>query len=972
MTTKNRASQIGFFGLNGARVILGLTILICIDGFFGFLVVDSLLKSDLSNSIQALIFAFIIACASLLGIIISEILDRVIIIYWRGVSNKRLVKFEDDIKDRNNNEFPDVSLYDLYYDGEIWNDRYLLSYKQEIMTRWILILALLIAGYLIFLREIQQIGKPIEIVTTARFSKFVSEYALAILYFIIISLFLLLFSLKLVSERKWKDSLTECLREFFLIPSVILYPIILGTTQACFPHSNTGVTRLISILSISTISVMLFSLCILTFWISSKEKHGQQTKKTIREWTVLIFILIFLLLITLSISATIVGLYVDPRNILIPILILFMFLISSLFQIYLQIIQRTARKGRSDQKIFGVQTKDKSVQWCDLIVMYYGLFFNSVKDETQSKLETYQQMISGIYTYQSIYRYFTTATKESEKNIEGQENNISYKQGINEIDKENLEYIEYLSGFINSVELELNRENLEIAVRFYNSFKEAMLAYFLSSAFINVKKSWLADITAASYVINNDLVYDMIGGISNTGSLIFIYNNLKGYLPRKRAEGNARFLSTFLQNPGCNYELREKIVEENIEEIGYLFRWTRYLVTLSVNTTFCLTVARNKNTPSGTLVKLSEDHNDTDIIIAVAENPNTPPGTLVKLSEGHNDTDIIIAVAENPNTPPGTLVKLSEGHNDTDIIIAVAKNPSTLEETLVKLSEDQNDTDIIRAVAENPSTPEYILIILSENYHDNIEIIRAVAGNPNTSEDTLVEFSEMLGDKDNNYTWLYITVAGNPNTPPDTLVKLNEEHNDDINISFIVAGNPNTPPDTLAELNNKFSPLLNTYFDRSIHPEDYEYYARSIPFQVAENPNTPPDTLIKLSEDRNHTGLRIAVAENPNTPPDTLVKLSEDHNNADLRIAVAENPNTPPDTLDKLSEDHNNADLRIAVAENPNTPPDTLDKLSEDRNYYVHRAVAENPNTPPDTLDKLSEDRNYYVHRAAKNSLQFL
>jgi len=71
-----------------------------------------------------------------------------------------------------------------------------------------------------------------------------------------------------------------------------------------------------------------------------------------------------------------------------------------------------------------------------------------------------------------------------------------------------------------------------------------------------------------------------------------------------------------------------------------------------------ITVAKNLNTPTETLIELAKD-SDHIVRASVAGNSNTPKETLIELAK---DSVVFVraAVAGNPNTPAETLKKLAK------------------------------------------------------------------------------------------------------------------------------------------------------------------------------------------------------------------------------------------------------------------------------------------------------------------------
>ena len=980
MTKKIRASQIGFFGLNGARVILGLTILIIIDGIFSFNVIDTLLESDLSGSVLALIFALIIASANLLGIVISQFLDKFMVHYLKKVNNKRLAEFKTNIEEKNGNKLSDLSLYDLYFNGETWNDSNLLPYKQEIMTRWTLILALLLIGYSMSWRNSSDL---IESCVTG-FSQFISDFSLAILLGTLISLNFMLLSLKLVTERKFEDVLGEWGSQSLLLSSIIIYPII----QVEF-GSNLVIDSIFVMLQLILIFILSDSYFIHSR-TSSDDKFWVKIRGRIeKEWKPLVILLFpLLLLILVDMIQFFSDLYIPTPVLLFPVLFVTIFIYLLLLQIYKKIKQKTVKDDvtkESRQRVFGTQTEQKVVQWCDLIVMYYELFFYKVNYEILSKLEAYQLVINGVYTYQLIYQYFVKSIEEIEEKGKGGENNTLEDIGIIEIDKGNLEHIKYFNGFINSVKIELDREKLEIAMRFYSSLNEAILAYFVSFPFLNAEKSNLAEGKALSYVIDSTFVEDLIKRISKETLGIF-YRNVKD-----DEKINKEILYALLQNQNLDRELLRKIATEerntveNLAESSDNSSVLERLSALSGSEFASLreVLTSNFETPQTIILTLSEDrefhvrkaavkiikirlggfeklstYDDHNVRLAVASNKNTPPDILEKLSMD-DIWQVRSAVADNSMTSPVTVVTLSE---DRELYVreAAIKIIKTRLGGFEKLSMD-DIWQVRSAVAGSRNTSLGILEKLSMD--DIWQVRSAVADNKNTSLDIL----EKLCMDD---IWqVRSAVAGSSNTPPDILEKLSM---DDIwQVRSAVADNSATSPITVITLSEDRELYVREAATKIIKTRlgGFEKLSMDDIWQVrsavAGSRNTALDILEKLSMD-DIWQVRSAVAGSRNTALDILEKLSMD-DIWQVRSAVAGSRNTALDILEKLSMD-DIWQVRSAVAGSRNTALDILEKLSIDDIWQVRSAVAGSRNTPPDILEKLSMDDDYDVRSAVAGS----
>lgn len=124
-------------------------------------------------------------------------------------------------------------------------------------------------------------------------------------------------------------------------------------------------------------------------------------------------------------------------------------------------------------------------------------------------------------------------------------------------------------------------------------------------------------------------------------------------------------------------------------------------------------VALNQSTPARLLSELADDEMvDFDateerlryiVMEAVAKNTNTPSEDLIRLSESPSE-DVRAAVASNPKSPIDIIKKLSRDQSWL-VRLSVAKNPATEPEVLVHLAYDRI-TDVRAAVAINPRSPE--------------------------------------------------------------------------------------------------------------------------------------------------------------------------------------------------------------------------------------------------------------------------
>ena len=553
-------SQIGFFGLNGAKVIFGLIIFLILDAIFGFKVTNSLLKIDLPTSVQALIFAFIIACANLLGIIVGEILNLIFVIYWRKVNNIRLIKFQDDIKRMNKDKFPDIGVYHYFFNEMTWKDRYFRSFKQDFMTRLILILALLSAGYCIAILQVVHQYRKIIIPEEDIFSKFVNENSQLILLAIFGSLLLLFISLRITTEKNVKDILIA-LKDFFYFFPLLLYPLVILQLNLSSSYV------LLHIILLITMSFLAPAWIIENVDLSALEnnKPKEQERQRISIKTLLITLPI--LSCTLPVSLIIAQFsvlswfsWIVLLIMLILLVILFVFMCYIGRKVDKTIRNREKRNSKEKkQRFFGRGIENHSRLWFNLIITYYQLFFYGARNKTLSKVEQYQFVILGVYIYQAISKYFLKPIDKS-GNLEKSNNR---NQNI-ESEREHLNYIEYFKGIIDLVDTELQQEKIDIAIQFYNSLEDAILVYFVSDSYINTDgKGHLAEFAASLYVIDSDLVYELVKTISEESTLNQFYEEVKKH---HRDKIDRELLLVFLRNKNVSGQLLYSMKKEILKE----------------------------------------------------------------------------------------------------------------------------------------------------------------------------------------------------------------------------------------------------------------------------------------------------------------------------------------------------------------------------------------------------------------------
>ncbi len=202
-------------------------------------------------------------------------------------------------------------------------------------------------------------------------------------------------------------------------------------------------------------------------------------------------------------------------------------------------------------------------------------------------------------------------------------------------------------------------------------------------------------------------------------------------------------------------------------------------------------VAKNKNTPTEILNKISESSHDIFITRAICRNQNTPEKTLMKFAASA-DKDLRYTVSLNLNVTPAILDILSRDTSDR-VRTSVASNRKITPAIIDTLSKDEVPIVVI-TLSKNARVPAEKLIDLAKN--KNEFVADAIAENPNSPPEALRIIAGSAS---------YLTkekVAKNPTTPPDALAILGKDYFNTNAIFMLqqVALNPKTPIETLIGL----------------------------------------------------------------------------------------------------------------------------------------------------------------------------
>ena len=445
------ASQIGFFGLNGAKVILGLTILSILDGIFGFRVFNYFLDNPMviSTPILAIIVALIIACANLLGIIVNEVIDILIITYWRGVNEEKLAKLRQNISQyvgQESSNYPIASIFGTHilFDGNMWNDHYIQPYKQEILTRILLILSCyLIIGFVIFF-DTESKSLPL------------LDDSNIILWILAILTPLLLISFRIKSESIGEEKAKKIVSDAFLfILSLILtyslYPLSLRLSESYLMDRN-----------IDWKICWLILYCFILL-LSSSRKIMIVLREVIHEIRLGIY--------EKSIEQK--RLFGEIRK-------------DQWYDLIVYYYDFFFHRVDVVKQVTDAENVSKMSRYLSKIMDFYVFksfhrFF--MNKRRMSKTESYLSTITGVYVFKLIFNFFVNDSNESKINTNHPDYNPHDIVRATTLPLD-LDHIRQFNKTIDLVVEELKKENLDRAVELYNALDDQILVYFALGSYI--------------------------------------------------------------------------------------------------------------------------------------------------------------------------------------------------------------------------------------------------------------------------------------------------------------------------------------------------------------------------------------------------------------------------------------------------------------------------------------------------------
>ena len=876
MARESKTPQIGFFGLSGARIILGLVVLLIVDGFLFNLqltvflldsVTENMSGEDTSSNIiyattfLTLIFAFVIAGANLLGIIIGEVIDAVIVNYWNRINYWRLITFQKNIlqfypKDEEGtmqskyDENVGVYIPHLHLNGNVWDDVLFLSYKRDISTRLILILSLFLMGFFLVLIQWDDTMLP-DLGITVDLNK--------VLIAIITTILLLLISLRIKTEST-----------FFSLQTIgkILYKDMLPLIAwiAAIFSDNRGV----EIVVICGISVYMLLINSGILEITKVE--------TTRKW------LKYLPVLKSDLK-----------------------------------IKWMRQNKLSNARLFGKQTPD---QWYNLIVCYYELFFNSVNTRRLSKIESYLSVIMGVYISQSMGHIFERSDAKNEDNEETKSDGASVSP-ITPVDSHFIQQLEKTTKLILE---KLEIDNFESAMQLYQTLNEKILLYFtLGSYYREMKKSKgkesdnlsyrLTVEAVPSYIIESTDVAYFIGKMKSPNAL----ERLLGERFKEKISGDV--LLAIANNVNCTSDILEKILGERFKE--------------EISGAVLLAIANNANCTSDVLEKILGERFKEEIsgfvLLAIANNENCTSDVLEKIlgerfKEEINSV-VLEAIANNVNCTSDVLEKiLGERFKEeirVGVLLAIANNENCtsviLNNILEVKPEEKISSDTLFAIANNENcTSDILNDILKVKPEEKIssDVLSAVVEHPMITEHTLIY--GVIPHR--NCTSLVISDILNSDPDkifnPDQIINSNvleeiasSRHflvSDIINIAYGAFGTKITQRviDSIKE-----NPLIGDGADRDID-DDYHAYM-SVLEDVLDKNKKEGEFLANKNKKEDEF---LAIAKYKKSTPDMLTKVVEDTKSSTVFLAVVNHDVCTLDILETILEDKKNISSKVLEA----------------------------------------------------------
>ena len=998
MTTLTRGSripQIGFFGLNGAKVILGLTILLVVDGWvFNLYLSEYLLdltmsgttgmtetsktsNSDVmySTAFLTLIFGFVIAGANLLGIMIGEFVDSFVVNYWNRIFYNRITEFQSNIlsytRDEKNADAKEkgkskekidieaaydeaIGVYILHHhlNGKIWDDTLFLSYKQYFSTRIILILSLFLISFFLIFNQWKDNS-----LTTLEYSNTITTYfdnLVIILMSITIILFLLLLSLRVKIESSIRWVFGKLLYKDLL-------PLIMwGYIFIFLPN------------------ISLWGIVCVTF-----------------------FIIVYIILINSGLIEIRKDQESDANGIT-----------KHLKRLEYSFKWKWISNNKINKKrLFGKQTKN---QWFNVIVCYYDLFFYLVETkEKLSKIELYLSTIAGVYVLQSVSG-FVGIQSENNKKSRRSANTLSQ---IEPTELPDSNFLKQFEKTVNLIHEKLETDNFEPAVQLYRTLNEQILAYFVLGSYYEEDKKpknlmlyyegdtkqqrsedelRLIEEAVPLYILDSPYVTEFIGRMKSPQALMKIIEKL----PRKV---DPKILVSIAQNQKSTEEALTKmldkyskmITEDVLLKIAQNPACTNKIVCRilenkhsdKIGISILLEITRNKGISEKSLIDVLKNYSskiNDSILLEIIQNPQSTEQVLKMILDCYFDIIVKTKVwtIQNLNSAKIIMMVLEDEYFDkisTSTLLKIVKSTNISGRSLIKVLKNDSrklDNDVVLEITQNPQSTKPVLTRILNSYFHILKAKIWTVQNPNSAKISTLVLEDEYSDKIN--TPILLEIAKNPKNSRNTLEKMLKKYSSKIDAEVLeeIAKNPKS--------SRKILEILLKRYSSKIDAEVLE--------EITKNPKSSRKILEMILDrysGKINTKVLEEITKNLNNTRKTLEIILDRYSgkiNAKVLEEIAKNPKNTGKTLEIILDRYSgkiNAKVLEEIAKNPKNTGKTLemmlDRYSGKINAKVLEEITKNPKNTEKTLkmilDRYSDKINTEVlanitqHEKSNNSV---
>ena len=675
-----------------------------IDGVLEFPVINFLLNNDMDipTPVLTIILALIIGCANLLGILICELIDWIIIVYWREDTRKRRLDLKANLEKLEVGETK-LRVFELFSTEKMWNDYYFRPYRQEIITRLVLILGLALVGGYIYLRTIL---KRVENYLPLEQSNIHPIAALLIILFLIALLWISLRSKIYSKEKRAKRFPGDIVMFLFSVLFLLFIYDLLHDMIVLGLLEKIKWIFITLIFGSLILIVYLFCYLILKRWKSDSIDV---------EWG--------LWRKTENIIITFLTFGYVKRAEPIPLLKVPFFTTSTMYRVLRRNIGRS--EEIVDENVFSYL--DIYEQWVSLIIAYLECFFYSVKRESFPRPKLYMILISAVYTYKAIYKFFCEDALEfseiirkdedqkkrtPEENID-EMSQVHSSSKVDVFDNIDLVFARTLDTAIDTIGSELEKENFERAEELYNVLGVLILTYFTDKKWDNSSNyQGLVQNVTIRYMIEHPRL--AIQEIRSRDRLQQILNH------KQKDRVNSKILIAIASNKNCDENLLEQLLDNKFKS--------------EISTELLLTVIDHKNCSTDillTITKSSSNMYETgEILNSIIKNKNATSDVLNYIASNLQvDNDILVLILHDnqaEKTNQETFSALSKRkHQSTEILkMILFHKREELVNIQILTSIIENDacsSDILETIIRKHSlTPTLLKKIVRKNIFNKI------------------------------------------------------------------------------------------------------------------------------------------------------------------------------------------------------------------------------------------------------------